>query len=147
MKELGELLSKYDAKASMTGNDLTDPVEFNLMFATSIGPSGLIPGWVRQLSQSLFVLTLGQKIFTTMKILMVKCRVLSAWNNHVVVVEPGSQWTSALNRNKLTGPLNNATVFEKLDPSNSVHFKSHQKCSFLLGLYCFKGLKKNNFLR
>ena len=46
MKELGELISKYDAKASMTGNDLTDPVEFNLMFATSIGPSGLIPGWV-----------------------------------------------------------------------------------------------------
>ena len=44
MKELGELISKYDAKASMTGNDLTDPVEFNLMFATSIGPSGLIPG-------------------------------------------------------------------------------------------------------
>ena len=60
MKELGELLSKYDAKASMTGNDLTDPVEFNLMFATSIGPSGLIPGWVSQLSQSLFVLTLVQ---------------------------------------------------------------------------------------
>ena len=44
MKELGDLLTKYDAKAPMTGNDLTPPVEFNLMFTTSIGPSGLIPG-------------------------------------------------------------------------------------------------------
>lgn len=44
MKELGDLISKYDAKAPVTGNDLTDPVEFNLMFTTSIGPSGLIPG-------------------------------------------------------------------------------------------------------
>ena len=44
MKELGDLISKYDAKAPVTGNDLTNPVEFNLMFTTSIGPSGLIPG-------------------------------------------------------------------------------------------------------
>ena len=44
MKELGDLISKYDAKAPVTGNDLSDPVEFNLMFTTSIGPSGLIPG-------------------------------------------------------------------------------------------------------
>ena len=44
MKELGELLTKYNAKAAMTGNDLSEPVEFNLMFTTSIGPSGLIPG-------------------------------------------------------------------------------------------------------
>ena len=45
MTELGELLKKYNAKSPVTGNDLTDPVEFNLMFTTSIGPSGLIPGW------------------------------------------------------------------------------------------------------
>lgn len=44
MKELGDLISNYDAKAPVTGNDLSDPVEFNLMFTTSIGPSGLIPG-------------------------------------------------------------------------------------------------------
>ena len=44
MTELGDLLKKYNAKSPVTGNDLTDPVEFNLMFTTSIGPSGLIPG-------------------------------------------------------------------------------------------------------
>lgn len=56
MKELGDLLTKYDAKAPMTGNDLTEPVEFNLMFATSIGPSGLIPGYLRpETAQGIFV--------------------------------------------------------------------------------------------
>lgn len=44
MKELGDLIKKYEVKAILTGNDLSDPTEFNLMFATSIGPSGLIPG-------------------------------------------------------------------------------------------------------
>lgn len=56
MKELGELLKKYNAKSPVTGNDLTDPVEFNLMFSTSIGPSGLIPGFLRpETAQGIFV--------------------------------------------------------------------------------------------
>ncbi|CAH3017408.1 unnamed protein product [Porites evermanni] len=56
MKELGDLISKYDAKAPVTGNDLTNPVEFNLMFTTSIGPSGLIPGYLRpETAQGIFV--------------------------------------------------------------------------------------------
>lgn len=56
MKELGDLISKYDAKAPVTGNDLSDPVEFNLMFTTSIGPSGLIPGYLRpETAQGIFV--------------------------------------------------------------------------------------------
>ena len=46
MQELGELLRKYEAKAPVTGNDLSDPTEFNLMFTTFIGPSGLVPGYV-----------------------------------------------------------------------------------------------------
>ncbi|KAJ7365654.1 Glycine--tRNA ligase [Desmophyllum pertusum] len=56
MKQLGELLKKYNAKSPVTGNDLTDPVEFNLMFTTSIGPSGLIPGYLRpETAQGIFV--------------------------------------------------------------------------------------------
>ncbi|EDO45824.1 predicted protein [Nematostella vectensis] len=56
MQELGELIKKYDAKATTTGNDLSDPVEFNLMFTTSIGPSGIIPGFLRpETAQGIFV--------------------------------------------------------------------------------------------
>jgi len=38
-KELGELMKQYKIKNPETGGDLEDPVEFNLMFQTSIGPS------------------------------------------------------------------------------------------------------------
>ena len=36
----------------------------------------------QQQQQSLFVLTLAQKYITAMKILKVRIRALSAWNNH-----------------------------------------------------------------
>jgi glycyl-tRNA synthetase len=38
-KELGELMKQYKIKNPETGGDLEDPVEFNLMFQTQIGPS------------------------------------------------------------------------------------------------------------
>ncbi|KAK9696099.1 Glycine--tRNA ligase 1, mitochondrial [Basidiobolus ranarum] len=45
--ELGELMKKYDIKSPETGNDLTEPVEFNLMFESSIGPTGQVKGYLR----------------------------------------------------------------------------------------------------
>ena len=41
--EIGEVIRKYEIKAPMTNNDLSDPLDFNLMFSTSIGPGGNIP--------------------------------------------------------------------------------------------------------
>ena len=41
-----ETLRKYEMLSPLTNNELTDPMEFNLMFSTSIGPSGLIKGFV-----------------------------------------------------------------------------------------------------
>lgn len=34
-------------KAPATGNDLTEPFNFNLMFQTSIGPTGQLTGFLR----------------------------------------------------------------------------------------------------
>ena len=42
--ELTELFKKYEVKSPTTNNDLSDPMEFNLMFATAIGPAGNMPG-------------------------------------------------------------------------------------------------------
>jgi glycyl-tRNA synthetase len=42
--EMGAVLRKFNMKSPLTGNDLTDPIEFNLMFATQIGPTGLVKG-------------------------------------------------------------------------------------------------------
>lgn len=44
-----ELIQKFDVKSPTTGNDLTEPVEFNLMFDTQVGPSSLIKGYVDSL--------------------------------------------------------------------------------------------------
>lgn len=45
--ELGELIQKYDIRNPDTGNVVTEPVQFNLMFASSIGPTGQHPGFLR----------------------------------------------------------------------------------------------------
>ena len=42
--EMGDLMKKYKMKSPVTGNDLSDPMEFNLMFSTSIGPTGTVKG-------------------------------------------------------------------------------------------------------
>ena len=44
-KELADLFTRFDIKAPVTGNYLSPPMEFNLMFKTSIGPGGNVTGW------------------------------------------------------------------------------------------------------
>ncbi|KAF2963022.1 hypothetical protein GQX73_g10552 [Xylaria multiplex] len=46
-QELGELIQKYDLKNPVTGVQPLPPVDFNLMFSTSIGPSSNLPGFLR----------------------------------------------------------------------------------------------------
>lgn len=45
--ELGELMRTHQIKSPETGNDISEPVVFNLMFASSIGPTGQFPGFLR----------------------------------------------------------------------------------------------------
>lgn len=42
--EMWTVMKKFNMKSPITGNDLTEPIEFNLMFGTQIGPSGLVKG-------------------------------------------------------------------------------------------------------
>ncbi|XP_076248468.1 glycine--tRNA ligase [Calliopsis andreniformis] len=54
--EMAAVLSKYKIKSPISGNDLTEPIEFNLMFGTQIGPSGLVKGFLRpETAQGIFV--------------------------------------------------------------------------------------------
>lgn len=39
-EEMDKIVKDYDMKSPSTGNDLTDALEFNLMFPISIGPTG-----------------------------------------------------------------------------------------------------------
>ncbi|ORX39219.1 hypothetical protein BD324DRAFT_618870 [Kockovaella imperatae] len=45
--ELGELMKKHKIVNPETGNDMTEPVEFNLMFESNIGPTGQVKGYLR----------------------------------------------------------------------------------------------------
>lgn len=54
--ELTEAFHKYKIKSPDTGNDLEEPFQFNLMFKTPIGPSTLVPGYLRpETAQGIFV--------------------------------------------------------------------------------------------
>ncbi|KAE9398565.1 glycyl-tRNA synthetase, partial [Gymnopus androsaceus JB14] len=45
--ELGNLCRKFDIRNPDTDNEVSEPQEFNLMFASSIGPTGQHPGFLR----------------------------------------------------------------------------------------------------
>ncbi|KAI8986878.1 glycyl-tRNA synthetase [Trametes punicea] len=45
--ELGQLCRKYDIRNPDTDNEVSEPQQFNLMFASSIGPTGQHPGYLR----------------------------------------------------------------------------------------------------
>ena len=45
--EMANVMKEFDIKSPLTGNELSEPIEFNLMFQTHIGPSGLVKGFLR----------------------------------------------------------------------------------------------------
>lgn len=45
-QDLQNIIKQFDVKSPTTGNALTEPVDFNLMFDTQIGPSSLMKGLV-----------------------------------------------------------------------------------------------------
>ncbi|XP_045558824.1 glycine--tRNA ligase [Salmo salar] len=55
-QELTNLFVKYSVKSPTTGNDLSAPHLFNLMFQTSIGPGGNMTGYLRpETAQGIFL--------------------------------------------------------------------------------------------
>ncbi|KAJ1894431.1 Glycine--tRNA ligase 1, mitochondrial, partial [Kickxella alabastrina] len=44
---LGDLVTRFEIRNPDTGNEVTKPVEFNLMFESSIGPTGHLKGYLR----------------------------------------------------------------------------------------------------
>ncbi|KAI4465245.1 glycyl-trna synthetase/dna polymerase subunit gamma-2 [Holotrichia oblita] len=55
-EEMASVMKKFNMKSPLTGNDLTEPIEFNLMFGIHIGPTGLVKGFLRpETAQGIFV--------------------------------------------------------------------------------------------
>jgi len=54
--EMSAVMKKFNVVSPVTGNELSEPIEFNLMFQTHIGPSGLTKGFLRpETAQGIFV--------------------------------------------------------------------------------------------
>jgi len=55
-EEMSAIMKKFNVVSPVTGNPLSEPIEFNLMFQTSIGPSGAVKGFLRpETAQGIFV--------------------------------------------------------------------------------------------
>jgi len=55
-EEIWEVFKKYNIRAPESGNALTEPEPFNLMFPVPIGPSGMIQGYLRpETAQGIFL--------------------------------------------------------------------------------------------
>ncbi|KAI7902609.1 glycyl-tRNA synthetase [Cokeromyces recurvatus] len=46
-EQLAEIMKKFDIRSPETGNELSEPKEFNLMFESLIGPTGQLKGFLR----------------------------------------------------------------------------------------------------
>ncbi|KAG1466723.1 hypothetical protein G6F56_004632 [Rhizopus delemar] len=54
--ELAEIMKRFDIRSPETGNELSEPKEFNLMFESLIGPTGQLKGFLRpETAQGQFV--------------------------------------------------------------------------------------------
>uniref|UniRef100_F1KWG7 Glycine--tRNA ligase n=1 Tax=Ascaris suum TaxID=6253 RepID=F1KWG7_ASCSU len=55
-KDMQQVIKKFHFKSPITGNELTDPIAFNLMFPTVIGPTGDLKAFLRpETAQGIFV--------------------------------------------------------------------------------------------
>ena len=76
-EEFEELFVKYSVKAPLSGNDISPPLDFNLMFRTSIGPGGNIPGLAAQPN---YIIIVSLQIFIVQILLMGVHSVIADFN-------------------------------------------------------------------
>lgn len=82
--QLHALFQELKIKAPATGNDLTEPFPFNLMFQTSIGPSGAMAGFLRpETAQGMFVNFRRLYDYNNGKMPMAVAQIGSAYRNEI----------------------------------------------------------------
>ncbi|EGD74118.1 glycyl-tRNA synthetase [Salpingoeca rosetta] len=82
--ELKSLFEKYGIKAPITGNELSDPMDFNMMFKTEIGPTGENPGFLRpELAQGIVVAFKRLYDFNGNRLPFGGCQIGTAYRNEI----------------------------------------------------------------
>jgi len=125
-QDMLETLNKYSMKAPLTGNDLTEPIQFNLMFSTSIGPSGLIKGYLRpETAQGIFVNFKRLLEFNQGRLPFAAAQIGSAFRNEI------SPRSGLIRVREFTM----AEIEHFCDPSDKSHSKFEQVKDLVLTLY------------
>eukprot|EP00250_Pteridium_aquilinum_P018358 c24049_g2_i1 orf=180-2255(+) len=82
--ELGAKIKHYGIVAPDTKNPLSDPYPFNLMFSTSIGPTGLLQGYLRpETAQGIFVNFKDLYYFNGTKLPFAAAQIGQAFRNEI----------------------------------------------------------------
>ncbi|XP_057331330.1 glycine--tRNA ligase [Microplitis mediator] len=82
--EMAAVMKKFNMKSPSTGNDLTEPIEFNLMFGTQIGPSGTMKGFLRpETAQGIFVNFKRLLEFNSEKLPFAAAQIGNAFRNEI----------------------------------------------------------------
>lgn len=84
-EDMSSTIQNYNMKSPLTGNDLTEPMEFNLMFSTSIGPSGNLKGYLRPETHKAYLSTSNACTISTRKschLLLHRLEMLSVMKFH-----------------------------------------------------------------
>ncbi|XP_046915883.2 glycine--tRNA ligase [Dermatophagoides farinae] len=125
-EQMNEILQKFKIKSPLTGNDLSEAIEFNLMFSTMIGPSGQVKGFLRpETAQGIFVNFKRLLEFNHRRLPFAAAQVGNAFRNEI------SPRSGLIRVREFTL----AEIEHFVDPSNKSHPKYETIADLELNLY------------
>ncbi|GAB5568658.1 glycine--tRNA ligase [Prionailurus iriomotensis] len=132
-QELGDLFVNYNVKSPITGNDLSPPVSFNLMFKTFIGPGGNMPGYLRpETAQGIFLNFKRLLEFNQGKLPFAAAQIGNSFRNEI------SPRSGLIRVRKLVPEFTMAEIEHFVDPSEKDHPKFQNVADLHLYLYSAK---------
>ena len=82
--QMNAVLRKYYIKSPITGNNVSDAIEFNLMFSTSIGPTGAVKNFLRpETAQGIFFNFRRLRKFNKYRLPFAAAQVGNAFRNEI----------------------------------------------------------------
>ncbi|XP_052452383.1 glycine--tRNA ligase [Carassius gibelio] len=128
-QELADLFVQYNVKSPITGNDLTPPISFNLMFQTSIGPGGNMQGYLRpETAQGIFLNFKRLLEFNQGKLPFAAAQIGNSFRNEI------SPRSGLIRVREFTM----AEIEHFVDPNEKVHFKFSNVADLEIMLYSSK---------
>ncbi|OAF67922.1 hypothetical protein A3Q56_04343 [Intoshia linei] len=84
VNQMQQLINEYKIKSPVTGNDLSEPTKFNLMFSTKIGAAGHLQGYLRpETAQGMFLNFANLLKFNDNKLPFAAAQIGKAYRNEI----------------------------------------------------------------